>query len=73
MRDRLLEETVEILNRCKDRNLKDKLHKNRQDRIWKVINSIDEKRDKNIKHSDFAPDSEEIIALRRIRHWEARQ
>ena len=73
MRDRLLEETVEILNRCKDRNLKDKLHKNRQDRIWKVINSIDEKPDKNIKHSDFETDSEEILALRRIRHWEARQ
>ena len=73
MRDTLLKETVEILNRCKDRNLKDKLHKNRQDRIWKVINSIDEKPDKNIKHSDFATDSEEILALRKIRHWEAGQ
>ena len=73
MRDTLLKETVEILNRCKDRNLKDKLHKNRQDRIWKVINSIEEKWDKNTKHSDFATDSEEILALRRIRHWEAGQ
>ena len=73
MRDRLLEETVEILNRCKDRNLKDKRRKDRQDRIWKVINSIEEKWDQNTKHSDFATDSEEILALRRIRHWEAGQ
>ncbi|XP_022322114.1 uncharacterized protein LOC111123810 isoform X2 [Crassostrea virginica] len=73
LRNRLLDETDEILNRCKDRELKDKRRKDRQDRIWKVINSIEEKWDQNTKHSDFATDSEEILALRRIRHWEAGQ
>ena len=70
---RLLEETRDSLNDCKDRKLKEKREKNRQDCIWQVITSIDEKWDKSTKYSDFATNSEEILALRLIPYWKALQ
>ena len=70
---RLLEETTDRLNDCKDRKLKKKWEKNRKDCIWKVITSIDEKWDKSTKYSDFATNSEEILALNLIPYWKALQ
>nr|XP_022328248.1 uncharacterized protein LOC111127381 [Crassostrea virginica] len=70
---RLLEETTDRLNDFKDRKLKEKRKKNRQDFIWQVIVSIDEKWDKSTKYADFATDSEEILALRLTPYWKARQ
>ena len=73
LKKRLLEETTDRLNECKDRKLKEKRGKNRQDCIWQVITSIDEKWDKSTKYSDFATNSEEILALRLIPYWKALQ
>ncbi|XP_022326783.2 uncharacterized protein LOC111126430 isoform X1 [Crassostrea virginica] len=73
LKKRLLEETTDRLNECKDRKLKEKRGKNRQDCIWQVITSIDEKWDKSTKCSDFATNSEEILALRLIPYWKALQ
>ena len=58
---------------CQDHDRNEQQKQRRKDNLMKVINSINDQPDNSTKYSDLTDDSDEKLAVERIKHWEAKQ